>query len=170
MLKTNLLLLCGLTATLALGEEGQFKGFLNGYNEVPSVLTTGSGQITIAVATDQKSLNVTLAFTKLTGVAQSAGLYLGLPGSTGGLIAPICGGSKPACPTTADGSVTVTIAAADVVAIAAQGLAAGDLASVIQALGNGAVYTNLISDKFPNGELRGQSLRGFGFGRGRTDN
>jgi hypothetical protein len=175
MLKANVLVLCALAGTIALGENhdpapAQFKGVLTGYNEVPSVLTTGSGQFTIAVASDQKSLSVTLQFTTLAGVAQSAGLYLGLPGTTGAIIASICGGSKPACPTTADGSVAATISSGDVDAIAAQGLVAGDLASVIQALVNGAVYVNVITNKFPNGEVRGQVVRGFGFGRGRVDN
>lgn len=155
------------TATFALAEDnehGQFKAVLNGYNEVPSILSTGSGQLTLAVSSDEKSLSITLKFTKLLGVAQSAGLYLGLPNTTGGLIAPICGGTKPTCPTAADGTVTVTITAADVAAIAAQGLAAGDLASVTQAVANGAVYVNVFTNKFTNGEIRGQLGRGFGFG------
>lgn len=169
MLKTKLLGLCLLigTATFALAqnnEHGQFKAVLNGYNEVPSVLSAGSGQLTLTVSSDEKSLSITLNFTKLVGVAQSAGLYLGLPAITGGLIAPVCGGTKPACPTSADGTVTITLAAGDVVAIAAQGLAAGDLASVIQAIANGAVYVNVLTNKFTNGEIRGQLERGFSFG------
>ena len=170
MLKTSLLRLCLLvaTTTFALAEngQGQFKANLTGYSEVPAVLTPGSGQITVTVSSDEKSINITLNFTKLAGVAQSAGLYLGLPATTGGLIAPICGGTKPACPTTADGTVTATLSATDVAAIAAQGLAAGDLASVIQALSNGAVYVNVLTNKFTTGEVRGQLVRGFGIGQG----
>ena len=172
MSKTNRLKLCVLlvgTAIFAFGDDlgsGQFKGDLSGYNEVPAILTTGSGKVTVGVSSDQKSLSVTLSFTKLEGVAKSAGLYLGLPATTGGFIAPICGGTKPACPTTADGTATTTLTAADVAAILAQGLAAGDLASVIQASANGAVYVNIITDKFANGEIRGQLGRGFSFGVG----
>jgi hypothetical protein len=169
VLKAKLFGLCLLigTATFALAqnnEQGQFRAVLNGYNQVPSVLSTGSGQVTLAVSSDEKSLNITLNFTKLVGVAQSAGIYLGLPNTTGGLIAPICGTPKPACPTAADGTMTITLAAADVVAIASQGLAAGDLASVIQAIANGAVYVNVLTSKFTNGEIRGQLERGFAFG------
>jgi CHRD domain-containing protein len=167
--KTNLFGLCLLvwTATFAIADDrgqGQFKADLNGYNEAPSVVTTGSGQVTVTVSSDAKSLSITLDFTKLVGVAQTAGLYLGMPATTGGLIAPICGGTKPACPTTSDGTVTIAIAAADVAAIPAQGLTAGDLASVIQALTNGAVYVNILTNKFATGEIRGQLGRGFGFG------
>jgi hypothetical protein len=179
VLKTKLFGLCLLlgTATLVIADDnqqgqGQFKADLNGYNEVPAVLTTGSGQLALTLSSDQKSLEVTLKFTKLVGVAQSAGLYLGFPGTTGGLIAPICGGTKPTCPTAAAGTVTTTITAGDVPAIAAQGLTAGDLASVIQAVMNGAAYVNVLTNKFTNGEIRAQVQRGFdlgsGFGGGRN--
>lgn len=146
---------------------GQFQANLNGYNEVPSIITTASGQVTVAVASNQDSLTVTLNFTKLpnTDTAQSAALYLGLPGTTGGVVAWICGGgSKPSCPTTATGSVTATIATTDVLAVTSQGLTAGDLASVIQGMGSGAVYVNVIASNFKNGEIRGQLAPGFSFG------
>jgi hypothetical protein len=108
--------------------------------------------------------------TQLLGVAQSVSLYLGFPATSGGSVVPICGGAKPACPTTADGTVTITLSASDVLAVPEQGLAAGDIASVIQALENGAIYVNVVTTKFANGEIRGQFGRGFGFGRfGRGD-
>lgn len=176
MLKTILFCLCVLlaTATLALAGDhpsnGQFKADLTGYNEVPAVLTTGSGQVTVVVSSDQTSLNVTLNFSKLLGVAQSASLYLASPATTGGAVALICGGTAPACPTTADGTATIALSASDILAIPAQGLAAGDVSSVIQALANGAIYVNVVTTKFPNGEIRGQFGRGFGFGNvGRGD-
>lgn len=174
MFKTNRLCLCILlaTATLALADgpgngqfSGQFKADLTGYNEVPAVVTTGSGQVMVAVSSDQTSLNVTLNFSKLWGEAQSASLYLGSPGTTGGVVAVICGGAS-ACPTTADGTVTIMLSASDVLAVTAQGLAAGDLASVIQALTNGAIYVNVVTSKFANGEVRGQLGRGFSFSFG----
>jgi len=147
--------------------NGQFKAVLTGYTEVPVVLTTGSGQVTMAVSSDQTSLDVTLNFSQLLGVAQSVSLYLGLPATNGGVVALICGGSPSTCPTTADGTVTITLSASDVLAVPSQGLAAGDLASVIQALANGAIYVNVVTTKFPNGEIRGQFGRGFGFSFGR---
>ena len=176
MSKKNLLGLCLLTGsvTFALAQDhgdhgqGQFKADLNGYNEVPAILTTGSGQLTITISSDQKSLDITLNFTKLAGVAQSAGLYFGLPGTTGGLMAPICGGTKPTCPSGASATVTTTIVAADIPAIAAQGLTAGDLTSVIQAVTNGAAYINVSTTKFTNGEIRGPVERGFEAGVGRN--
>jgi hypothetical protein len=142
--------------------HGNFKAGLSGDSEIPAVVTTGSGEVTVAVSSNQASLSITLDFSKLVGVAMSSGLYLGLPATTGGVIAPICGGTKPTCPAAATGTVTITLSASDVLAIPAQGLAAGDLASVLQALTNGAIYVNVITNKFPNGEIRGQLGRGNG--------
>jgi hypothetical protein len=180
MLRANVFCSCILlatTATFALADDhrgdggnGQFKANLTGYNEVPAVLTAGSGQVTVAVSPDQTSLDITLNFTQLLDVAQSVSLYLGLPANAGGAVASICGGAKPACPTTPDGTVTLALSASDILAVPAQGLAAGDLTSVIQALSNGAIYINVITTKFPNGEIRGQFGRGFSSGRfGRGD-
>jgi hypothetical protein len=168
MLKTNLFCFCLLLASVALAQpnepfNGQFRANLTGYNEVPAVLTTGLGQLTVAASSDQTALNVTLNFNKLVGVAQSASLYLGSSGTIGGTVALLCGGTAPACPATADGTVTITLSASDVLAIPAQGLAAGDLASALQALANGAIYVNVITSKFANGEIRGQVSRGFFF-------
>ena len=168
MLVTRLIL-CALlveTASLAQGEGGQFKSNLNGYNEVPTLSTASSGQVTAQLSEDQKSLNITLTFTKLEGVAQSAHLHLGLPATTGGIVAYICGSPKPSCPATADATVTTTVAASDVLAVPAQGIAAGDLASVMNALKNGALYANVYTTKYATGEIRGQVTRGFGPGNG----
>lgn len=171
----GLCLLLG-AGSFALAQEHwglQFQGNLNGYNEVPSVITTGSAQVTVAVASNQESLTVTLNF-KLpsSDTLQSAALYLGQPGTTGGLVAYICGGgSQPACPATSPVTATIANTTADVPGIPAQGLAAGDLASVIQATEKGAVYVNVYTSQFPapttgttGGEMRGQLTPGFGFG------
>jgi hypothetical protein len=43
-----------------------------------------------------------------------------------------------------------------VLAVAAQGTAAGDFAAVVDALRAEAAYGNLHTDRFPGGEIRGQ--------------
>jgi len=45
-------------------------------------------------------------------------------------------------------------------AIAPQGLAAGDLAGVLKAIREGVAYVNIHSANFPNGEIRGQIKKG----------
>jgi hypothetical protein len=96
-------------------QGGQFQANLSGYQEIPTLSTASSGDVTVKLSADQKTLTVTLTFTKLEGVAQAAGLFFGAPATTGNIVAHICGAPKPACPATADGTVTTTIVAADVV-------------------------------------------------------
>jgi hypothetical protein len=160
MIRLFVLVVCG-GASVALA-QGQFKADLNGYQEVPTLSTASSGQVSVKIADDQKSLSVTLSFSKLEGVAQSGHLGFGVAGMTSTILAYICGGTKPSCPTTADGSVTATIAPADILAIGGQGIAAGDLAGVIHAIESGAVYVNVRTTKYANGEIRGQLGRGNG--------
>ena len=69
------------------------------------------------------------------------------------------GGGKPSCPTTTSGTISGTVAAADVVGPAGQGIKAGDLASVMRAIRAGAAYANMHTANFGNGEIRGQISR-----------
>ena len=51
----------------------------------------------------------------------------------------------------------------------AQGLAAADMAALVNAIQNGAVYVNVITSTRANGEIRGQLSRGGGKGNGNGD-
>ena len=67
-----------------------------------------------------------------------------------------CGtGGKPACPAS-PGFVSGVVTSTDVVAVAAQGIAAGDFAKVIRAMRKGDAYVNVHTGVFPGGEIRGQ--------------
>src|SRR5260370_929245 len=73
----------------------------------------------------------------------------GRPATSGGVTIFLCGGGgRPACPVRA-GIVQGTITAANVLAIPTQDLAAGDLASIIAAIREGATYANVHSRKRP---------------------
>jgi hypothetical protein len=149
------------TATLA-APQGRFKAVLSGYEEVPTLVTASSGEATVDVASDGASLTVTLTFTGLEAAAQSAGLYLGRPGVQGQRITYICGGTKTTCPTGPDGTVTATVMANDVTGVPGQGLAAGDFEALLRAIDNDAVYVNVRTLKYGDGEIRGQLDRGVG--------
>ena len=141
--------------------KGSFRANLGGFQEVPSILTTGAGRLSVKVNA-AGNLDYTLTFANLQGgAAGAAHIHIGQAGVNGGVAAFLCGGgTKPACPA-AGGSVSGTIVAADVQAIAAQGLAAGNLPGLVKAMRSGVTYANVHTVTFPGGEIRGQ-IRGNG--------
>jgi hypothetical protein len=63
-----------------------------------------------------------------------------------------------ACP--ANGTVTGTITAADVIGPVGQGITAGEFAELLKAIRAGFVYANVHSALFGGGEIRGQLTPG----------
>jgi hypothetical protein len=68
------------------------------------------------------------------------------------------GGGQPPCPAATSGTIEGTITAANVTGPTSQGVTAGDLASALRAVREGAGYVNLHSVNFPAGEARGQVI------------
>ena len=88
------------------------------------------------------------------GAVLFAHIHLGRPSTNGGVVAFLCGGGdKPACPQS--GTVTGVIDAADVIGPAEQGIDEGEFRELVRAIRNGATYTNVHTEAFPNGEIRG---------------
>jgi hypothetical protein len=155
------LALCLVGASMALAswrhdkQSSQFGATLIGLNEVPSLNTPGHADLALTVT--DTTIAFTLNYSGLTGAPMAAHIHIGQPGVNGGVSVFFCGGGgKPACPATNSGTVTGTIAAADVQAIPSQGFAAGDIAPVIDALRQGFTYANMHTALFPAGEIRGQ--------------
>jgi hypothetical protein len=134
-----------------------FKAGLDGWHEVPAISTTGRGTVRLSVNAANTQIEFTVSWTGLQGgSAGAAHIHLGQPDVLGGVAAFFCGGGgKPACPA-GNATVTGTIAAADVLALPGQGLAAGDLNALLRALRAGVTYANVHTAGFPNGEIRGQ--------------
>jgi hypothetical protein len=152
------------------GKNGRhLAAHLDGYQEVPAISTTGRGKFKIKVNGD--SAEFKLRYSGLSSPVKFAHVHFGREGVNGGVIAFLCGGGgKPACP--ASGEVTGTILPADVVGPVDQGIAAGEFGEFVAALKADAVYANVHTDNFGNGEIRGQvdghrHHHGFGkFGNG----
>jgi len=133
---------------------------LIGYNEVPPISTTAKGSFTGRIDPVAKTLTYTLTYSGLSSNALFAHIHFGQKGVAGGISAFLCGGGgKPACPATA-GTVTGTIAAADVLTTMAgtvnQGIAAGEFDEFVRAIKAHATYANVHSTSFPGGEIRAQ--------------
>lgn len=143
--------------------SGKFSAHLIGYSEVPSLNSTGVGDLALTVGSDQITFDLT--YSGLSGPPAVAHVHVGQPGVSGGVSFFFCGGGgKPACPASASGEVKGTVVAADIVGPTAQGFNAGDFSSVVKAIKAGFAYANMHTAKFPSGEIRGQVLHGDGHG------
>lgn len=131
---------------------------LTGFEEVPAVLSNGKGKLKLKTK-NSTSIEFKLTYSGLSGPAAAAHIHFAQTGVNSGIAAFLCGAPKPACPTTGTTSkatVEGTILPADVLALPAQGLAAGDLAGLVKIMKAGAAYANVHTAAFPNGEIRGQ--------------
>jgi CHRD domain len=152
------------------GDGGGFRATLNGYHETTggpptatgnptgSISTTGHGRFRASVRGDR--IHYVLAYEDMEGGdVTAAHIHFAERHVAGGVIAFLCGGGgKPAC-TEPDGRFEGDITAADIIGPADQGLEAGNLAEAIRALRNRAVYANVHTARWPEGEIRGDITR-----------
>jgi hypothetical protein len=136
---------------------------LNGYEEVPAISTTGSGEFRLRI--ENNAITFELTYEDLEGATTTAAhVHLGQKSVNGGVIFFICGGGgRPAC-TPTNGSFSGTVVATDIIGPAAQGIdpaEADRFEEVVRAIRAGATYINVHTDKHPGGEIRGQ-IRGEG--------
>jgi len=140
---------------------------LEGFQEVPAVITGASGTLKVKIAPDDASFEFVLTYEGIEGgsVTQSH-IHVGQLTANGGIVVFLCTNlappanvpTPPACPTPG-GTVTGTRTAADVVAQLSQGVSAGDFAAVLTAIRAGTAYGNVHSTVSPSGEIRGQISR-----------
>ena len=143
-----------LAATSAVQADQKVKASLNGYNEVPAVSTTGSGEFTATLHED--SVDWTLTYQDLEGtVTTAAHIHLGQKDDNGGVSVFFCGTATTPC-TPGSGSFSGTFTAADVLGPTGQGIAPAELAELIAAMRAGETYVNVHTNKHPGGEIRGQ--------------
>jgi hypothetical protein len=153
-----------LLASATVAKADEIGALLTGYEESPSVSTTGSGEFTAAVSPDGETIEYTVTYSALQGTVTQAHIHVGQLGVNGSIVIFLCQtaanpdptGLAPECQQ--EGTVSGTIMAANVIAgsDASQQLAAGDLAAVVAAIRAGAAYANVHTDLSPGGEIRGQ--------------
>ena len=142
----------------------QIGALLTGYEESPSVSTTGRGEFIATISADGDVIHYREAFSGLQGTVTQSHIHVGQPGVNGSIVIFLCQtaanpdptGLAPECPQ--QGAVRGTITTANVIAgaTATQQLAVGDLAAVIAAIRAGAAYANVHTNLSPGGEVRGQ--------------
>lgn len=170
---TTRLVVAGLAAVLAVGAasaqslSNSAKATLTGFEENPSISTTGNGSLDLRIHEAEGVVEFELRYGQLEGVAPlvtdgvvtAAHIHLSQTAVNGGVAAFLCGGGgKPACPTPG-GTVTGTIVPADVLGPTAQGIdptEATRFAEFLRAIREGFTYVNVHTTRWPGGEIRGQ--------------
>jgi CHRD domain len=166
-LTTTLAVLAAAAAAPAFGGNFTFPTTLSGYNETPQTLNSpATGQFLAKISKDETSIDYTLTYSGFpaTDTVTQAHIHFGRPSLGGGVVLFLCtNGTPPAgvpvpppCPLTG-GTVTGTLTAANVIAVAAQGIDAdgAGFAEMIKAMRNGAAYANVHTVGHPSGEIRG---------------
>jgi hypothetical protein len=157
-------------SALAVAAQG-FKNIqevLTGYQEVPVVSTTGSGEFRARISNDGSSIEYELSYASLEGAVQQSHIHVGQTGVNGGISVFLCTnlGNGPAgtqacppSPATISGTINATDVSPNVpatVAARTQGVDTGEIGELIAAIRAGAAYVNVHSDRWPGGEIRKQ--------------
>jgi hypothetical protein len=140
---------------------------LIGFNEVPSVSTTGTAHFKARIDEHAGSIFWELDYSDLQADATQAHIHFGQRHTNGGITVWLCGNpplvpppNTQICPAR-EGHLSGTIMAANVVAPGApaslaQQLPAGGFEQLVRAIRAGATYANVHTTVSPGGEIRGQ--------------
>jgi hypothetical protein len=135
---------------------------LQGYQETPSISTTGTADFTADVAKDGQSVSWQMTYSNLQGNVTQSHIHFGQRGVAGGISVFLCtnlgngpAGTQP-CPGPHDGSISGTFGPNDVIGPTAQGIAAGEWDELVKAIDAGMAYANIHSTLWPAGEIRAQ--------------
>jgi hypothetical protein len=147
--------------------NGNRKGHadLVGFQENPTLSSPATGTLDVEISKDGESLDYTLSYSGFPTNVRFSHIHIGRPAVNGGIMVFLCTNETPpagvpippACPQ-GSGSVSGTLSAADVLAVTAQGIAAGEFGEVVQALRAEAAYGNVHTTQFGAGEIRGQVI------------
>ena len=137
---------------------------LRGFDEVPALSNPAGGFFNATINADGTEMTYELRYFNIEGNVTQAHLHFGQKGVNGGIMIFLCTNlangpiGTQTCPLDG-GTISGTITAADVIGSASsQGIAVGELFSVLRGIRAGVVYANVHTDIFPGGEIRGQLL------------
>jgi hypothetical protein len=142
---------------------------LKGFEEPPSISSTGSGEFRAKISRDDTSFEYELSFEDLEGDVTQSHIHIGQKGVNGGISIWLCGTAAlpgppgtPSCGGPRAGGASRTVTAADVIGPTGQGVAAGEFEEVLKAIRAGVAYANVHSTRNQGGEIRGQIRAGDG--------
>lgn len=141
---------------------------LTGYQEVPAVSTTATGDFNARISNDGSRIDWELKYADLEGAVQQAHIHFGNVGVNGGISVFLCtnlgngpAGTQPcpAPPATISGTIVAADVSPNIPATAAartQGINTGEIEELIKAIHAGSTYVNVHSTLWPGGEIRSQ--------------
>lgn len=147
------------------GNDRTLKATLKGFEEAPSVSSTGRGSFRATISEDGTALTYTVSYEDLEGDVLQSHIHLGQRAASGGIAVFLCSnlGNGPAgtplCPGPRSGTVSGTVTGADIVGPSGQGLTTGEFAELLRAIDKNVTYANVHSTKHTGGEIRGQITR-----------
>ena len=172
-----------ISATGSAQDDARLRTDLLGFKEVHgpdlgigAIFSTGNGQLTLKINKQIREIAYELTYefpdaaaTPIVGTqfVNQAHFHAGQKHTTGSINvwlcqsvdtpAPVGLAATPICPSPS-GKVTGTITPAMVLALPTQGFPGGEAGfdALLAALGSGAIYANVHTDRFPPGEIRGQ--------------
>ena len=152
----------GAATTASNGQRG-FRERLSGFQEVPALVTTGSGNFRAHVNQSGTEVSYRVTFTGLESNITQSHIHFENVTNNGGIVVFLCTnlGNAPAgvvvqaCPANAtSGTIEGTFDAADVLAI--NGIDAGNLDEFLRAVRADATYVNVHTVVRGGGEIRAQ--------------
>jgi hypothetical protein len=149
--------------------RNHFETTLRGFEENPSLSTTGRGHAEIRIDTQKQEIAYELSYDRLEGVGTTpfvtngvvtqAHIHVSARAVNGGVAVFFCGPApNQPCPTPS-GAVKGIWTAADIVGPAAQGINPGEETAfneLVRAIRAGFAYANVHTTRWPGGEIRGQ--------------
>jgi len=144
--------------------RNHFRIGLGGFQENPSISTTGTGELDLRIDDEAETIEFELSYSNLEGNLVPGGrvlaahIHLAARGVNGGVVAFLCGGGgQDPCPQP-EGTVTGTILPSNI-SLPGQGLDPGEptaFEEFVRAIRAGFTYANVHTTRWGGGEIRGQ--------------
>jgi CHRD domain len=143
------------------------RGDMNGYQEVPSISTTGLGTFMARISNDETRIDYVLTYSGLETPITQSHIHFGQRSVNGGISVFLCNTpgfgppagtpAPPACQGTTAGTVEGSVTPAHVIGPNGQGIEpVTGWAELLRAIRVGHAYANIHTTRFPGGEIRGQ--------------
>lgn len=151
-----------ITSLSAATADRIFIAGLTGAAEIPPRQTDASGAVAVSLNPDGTSLHYRLSVSDIQDVT-AAHLHIGLPDENGPIVVPLLGQGAPGDNATLpEGVADGVIAEGDIAVTDLTGPLTGTpLLVLMELLRSGAIYANVHTSLYPEGEIRGQ-MRGIG--------